>query len=191
MHINSLELTAGAFAVKSFTKGKFNIHVLLRMDNTTALTYIQKLGGTRSLILAKLTKDLWEYCLSKQITLATQHLPGRNNLIADWESRHVQDSSDWLLKRSLFQALQQKWGPWTVDLFASRWNRQLKSFYSWKPDPLEIDAFQVTWTGISGYAFPPIFLVTQQNSERECIPHINNPGMARTTVVPPAPQYEH
>ena len=47
-HINLLELAGGALAMKTFTKGRRNIHVLLKMDNTTAISYINRMGGTRS-----------------------------------------------------------------------------------------------------------------------------------------------
>ena len=46
-HINLLELTAGVFAVKAFTKDRRNVHVHLRMDNTSALTYVSKTRFTR------------------------------------------------------------------------------------------------------------------------------------------------
>ena len=45
LHIKCLELLAGAFAVKSFTKNRLCVHVRLRMDNTSAVTYINRLGG--------------------------------------------------------------------------------------------------------------------------------------------------
>ena len=47
-HINCLELMAGALAVRTFAKHKRNIHVRLRMDNKTAIFYINRMGGTRS-----------------------------------------------------------------------------------------------------------------------------------------------
>ena len=45
LHINCLELLAGSFAVKSFTKNRLCVHVRLRMDNTSAVTYVNRLGG--------------------------------------------------------------------------------------------------------------------------------------------------
>ena len=52
LHINSLELLAGSFAIKAYTKHRNNIHVLLQMDNSTAVPYMNKMGGTRSLSLS-------------------------------------------------------------------------------------------------------------------------------------------
>ena len=44
-HINVLELMAGMFAVQAFAKGKQKVHVHLRMDNTSALSYVTRMGG--------------------------------------------------------------------------------------------------------------------------------------------------
>ena len=45
LHINCLELLVGSFAVKSFTKNRLCVHVRLRMDNTSAVAYVNRLGG--------------------------------------------------------------------------------------------------------------------------------------------------
>ena len=44
MHINCLELLAATLAVQTFAKRKTNISILLRIDNTTAVAYINHLG---------------------------------------------------------------------------------------------------------------------------------------------------
>ena len=63
LHINCLELLAGSFTVKSFTKGRLCVHVRLRMDNTSAVAYVNRLGGTHSLVLSNLALALWEWAL--------------------------------------------------------------------------------------------------------------------------------
>ena len=45
-HINYLELLAAFLALQCFTKQKHNITIWLRMDNLTAVTYINRVGGT-------------------------------------------------------------------------------------------------------------------------------------------------
>ena len=49
----------------------------------------------------------------------------------------------------------------SVDLFASRINTQLKSFFSYRPDPKSeaVDAFTTDWAGIQFYAFPPFSII--------------------------------
>lgn len=161
LHINCLELLAGSFAIKCFAKDKTNIHIQLLMDNVTALTFINKMGGTKSRALASLSRDLWQWCLQRQITVSATHIPGILNVNADRESRHHLDSSDWKLCPVVFQTLQNLWGPLELDLFASRLTNQLPRFVSWKPDPQAeaVDAFSLQWNIVKGYAFPPFCLL--------------------------------
>ena len=48
LHINVLELTAAWFALKSFESLVSGKHVLIQMDNRTAVTYLNKMGGTHA-----------------------------------------------------------------------------------------------------------------------------------------------
>ena len=107
LHINCLELLAGGFALKSFLKNKCNIHVKLVMDNTAAVSYINKMGGATSLVLSSLAFDLWQWCRERSITVEAHHFPGRLNIVADFESRAYPDSSDWQLEKSIFQGINQ------------------------------------------------------------------------------------
>ena len=84
LHINCLELLAGSFAVKSFTKDRLCVHVRLRMDNVSAVAYINRLGGTHSLIPSNLALALWEWALKRNIFLSAEHLSGALNVSADW-----------------------------------------------------------------------------------------------------------
>ena len=108
--------------------------------------YINKLEGTASQELNHLTKDLWTWCLSRNISLQATHLAGIRNITADEESRVMKDRSDWML---------------CPDLFASRLIHQLRDFVSWRPDPeaMATDAFTLDWKQFRGYANPPWSLV--------------------------------
>jgi len=44
-HINYLELLAAWFGVRAFAKDRKNIHIHLRMDNRTAVFYVNQMGG--------------------------------------------------------------------------------------------------------------------------------------------------
>ena len=80
LHINCLELLAGAFAVQTFVRGKVCMKVCLLMDNMTAAHYINKMGGTKSPILARLAVDLWNWCLDHQIHIEAHYIPGVLNV---------------------------------------------------------------------------------------------------------------
>ena len=161
LYINALELKAALFAVRAFTAKERQLHVHLRMDNRTEVAYVLKMGGTRSLVLVGIAQELWGYALTKQITLTAEYLPGKYNHEADWESRHFRDSSNWKLNPSLFQALDQLWGPLEIDLFADRLNAQLMNYVIWFPDPFAqaTDAFQIPWSKLKGYSFPPFSMI--------------------------------
>ena len=133
LHINCLELLAGSFAIKRFTKNWLCVHVRPRMDNTFAVVYLNRLGGTRSLVLSNLALALWEWALTRNIFLSAEHIAGNLNVSADWQSRNFLDSSNWKLCLEIFRSLMQIRGPCTIDLFADRLNCQLPRFCSWKP----------------------------------------------------------
>ena len=57
-HINCLELLAATLALKTFVKNTKGLSVLLKIDNTTAVAYINNQGGTISKDLIVLTRDL-------------------------------------------------------------------------------------------------------------------------------------
>ena len=44
LHINCKELLSASFVVKAFTKELQNVHVLIQIDNTTTIAYINKMG---------------------------------------------------------------------------------------------------------------------------------------------------
>ena len=163
MHINCLELLAATLAIQTFAKKQGNLLIHLKMDNTSALTYINKMGGTVSSDLNRLTKELWSWCLTKNITLRASHLPGILNEKADEESRIMRDRSDWMLCPDVFRRIQTQFGPLEIDLFASRLTKQLPTYVSWRPDPeaLETDAFSLNWNGWKAYANPPWNLISQ------------------------------
>ena len=160
-HINCLDLLAGAFALKSFTKEQILLHVRLRMDNTTAIAYTNKLGGTHSLVLSNLVARLWSWAFNKGMLLSAEHLPGIWNTQADQESRFYHDSSDWKIDQTIFQALMKIQRPCQIDLFANRLNTQLPTFFSWKPDlqSLASDAFHQNWGQARNYVFSPFCLI--------------------------------
>ena len=114
-------------------------------------------GGTVSKELVNLTKELWMWCLEKNIHITAQHLPGAQNFIADAESRSQTDRTDWKLNPCIFHKIQGIFGPLEVDLFATRLSAQCQCYFSWRPDPSAeaADAFPQVWTHIKGIPTHP------------------------------------
>ena len=162
-HINVLELRAVLFAVQALCSTKSNMHLHIKADNITAVAHINKMGGTRSEGCVRVTTELWEFCLQRQLLLSAEYLPGVENVRADALSRTRPDSSDWMLDKELFSHLNKVWGPFTVDLFASRTNAQLLKYVSWRLDPQAwaVDALLCNWSQERGYAFPPFCMISR------------------------------
>ena len=63
-HINTLELEAAFFALKSFGDNITGAHIPLLLDNTTAVAYINNMGGSKSLELNCLATEMLDWSLS-------------------------------------------------------------------------------------------------------------------------------
>ena len=66
------------------------------------------------------------------------------------------------------------------DLFASRLNRQLATYISWRRDPEAsyIDAFSIPWTNKGYYAFPPFSIIDR------CLQKISQDNAEGVILVP-------
>ena len=100
LHINAKELLAAFLSLQTFAKDKTGIHVRLRLDNLTAVYYINKMGGTHSRELMEITAQVWEWSIPRNIMISAEHLPGKLNTTVDRESRLKRDSSEWMLDPS-------------------------------------------------------------------------------------------
>ena len=67
-----------------------------------------------------------------------------------------------------------------MDLFASYWNTQLERFMSWRPQPEAwgINAFNINWNDLRGYAFPPFTLIPR------CLAKIKREGAEVIFIAP-------
>ena len=162
MHINCLELLAVKFALKSFVPLHPEIrHIKIMSDNTTAISYINKQGGSHNMSLNDIAVQIWSLCVEYNTYLSAAHIPGKHNVRADVASREFHDSAEWMLSPEVFGNIIMKWGKPDIDLFASRLNHQIPIYASWKPDPNStyIDAMQMSWTGMFVYIFPPFSML--------------------------------
>ena len=57
LHINCLELLGATYAIQAFAKDKRDLVVHVIMDNSTAVAYINHMGGTKSSRLCSMTKN--------------------------------------------------------------------------------------------------------------------------------------
>lgn len=159
--INWLELKAAFFTLTVFAKELHDCDVLINIDNTCAIAYIQNQGGV-VYSLNLLANKLWLWCKNRNIWITARHIPGLKNTIADFKSRKFNDSLEWSLCQSIFKNIVKQWSNPDVDLFASRLNCKVKQFVSLEPDPdaTATDAFSVDWGAFKlCYAFPPFNMI--------------------------------
>ena len=76
LHINCLELLVATYAIKAFTRSLNNAHVLIQMNNTSAIAYLNKMGEAKQDVLDKHARTLWVWCLSTKITLRAEKNSG-------------------------------------------------------------------------------------------------------------------
>ena len=161
LHINILELKAVSLAliIRSFKDQCQNQTVLVAMDNSTVVAYINKQGGTHSAEMCALLWKIMTWCHHYHITLKARHIPGCLNVMANLLSRSNQvQSTEWLLHLQVFKQICQKWFTPHVDLFATHLNHKLSLYVSPAPDPKawDIDLLNINWMGLTVYAYPPM-----------------------------------
>ena len=92
-HINVLELKAVSLALRSFKDQCQNQMVLVAMDNSTVVAYINKQGGAHSAEMCALLWKIMTWCIHYHITLKARHISGCLNVMADLLSRSNQVQS--------------------------------------------------------------------------------------------------
>ena len=135
-HINYLEMLAVWFGLQTFAKDINNTHIRVLCDNTSTVNILNHMGTSHSEICDRLAKKIWQWCVDKSIWLSVAHIPGKQNLVADYESRHHQRASEWMLNKILLSdALDKLQFSPEIDLFASRVNKQFSKYAAYRPDP--------------------------------------------------------
>ena len=161
LSINARELLAVHLGLHQFQSSLRGMTVAVFCDNTTAVAYLRKEGGTRSPLLNSLAQEILRWTESLSIRLAPQFLPGSQNVLADALSRpHQLPHSEWSLNMDVFLSLRRLW-PVQIDLFATSDNHRCSIYFSPLHDPMSAgtDAFLQSWDGLQAYAFPPVSLI--------------------------------
>ena len=105
LHINEQELLAVFLVLKSFLKETVIKAVLIKSDSMAVVAHINKFGGTKSHRLVTLSKQIFGWCMQREIRVIAQHLPGKVNTTADYLSRYLRDRKYWILNPEIFQGI--------------------------------------------------------------------------------------
>ena len=107
-------------------------------------------------------KQIWNFAAQRKLETYASYIESKEkNKIAAFEFRNVKDNLGWAVKDHIFAKVKIKLTQPTIDLFASRGNNKVKTFYSFYPDSLAsgVDAFSFDWSHDIIYAFPPFNLI--------------------------------
>lgn len=99
-HINVLELLAIFMGLKTLCGEIQDKHIRVMCDNSTAVSYINEMGGTHSVECNKVAKTIWLWCIKKKIWLSSCFVPGKRNIKADTLSRKFNRNTEWMLEAS-------------------------------------------------------------------------------------------
>lgn len=160
LSINYRELLAVKHALCKLAKVS-NKQILLRVDNTTAIAYDNKMGGTRYTKYHTLAKEIWQWAEAKHNFLFASYINTHDNVEADELSRIKSADTEWELNNDVFNTIVNVYGYPDIDLFASYHNAKCDSYCSWFPDKYanRVNAFTFSWSNVYFYAFPPFNLI--------------------------------
>ncbi len=129
-HINCLELWAVHLALRQFRPLLLGKHVLVRTDNTAAVSYINRLGGIRSHRMSQLARHLLLWSHTQFKSLHAVHIPGQLNRAADALSRQLTFPGEWRLHPETIWLIWSRFGEAQVDLFASPESSHCQLYFS-------------------------------------------------------------
>ena len=160
LYINRLEMLAVFFALRHFLVDLRGHHVLVRTDNMSVVSYINRQGGLRSRPLCRLAHQILLWSQDKFLSVRSIYIPGVENMGADILSRQGPRPGEWWLHPEVVELIWREFGRAEVDLFASHENSHCPLWYSLShPAPLGLDATVQMWLRSHLYAFPPIALL--------------------------------
>jgi hypothetical protein len=124
LHINVLETTAlWNFFFFILPKSSKPCNLLWKIDNTTALTYVKKEGGTCCLLVLAEAEKVLVLAHQMSVRILTVYIPTEENILADAASR-FQEIPGRRLHPFVFQAIAARWGLPVINLFASNASKQ-------------------------------------------------------------------
>lgn len=118
-HINVKETLAVWLGISTFARDLRDCSIWCRIDNTTAVAYVNHQSGMRSSECDIIGRDIWGFCQERNLWIIVVHIPGVDNVEADHESR-IKPNVQWEIPEGVFDSIEKLLGPFDIDLFASR-----------------------------------------------------------------------
>lgn len=155
-HITHLELVAVRHAIETFLPELRGRRVKLFEDNQAVMHILNNLSS-RSPALMDEMRRLYFLMDTNEISLRAEYIRSAKNVVADALSRVAPSRDDRSLLPEVFEDLEQRWGPHTVDRFAAAINTHCRRYNSrWRdPGSEAVDAMAQDWTGEHNFVHPP------------------------------------
>ena len=180
--INSKELLAVYYSVKTFQTDLTRKHFLLKSDSTTALADLRKMGSMCNEFQDNLVHKIFALLDTIQAKISVSFIHGCLNTAADEKSRvFTSETSEWALADETLQIVKSLAPHMDYDLFASHFNNKFPDFCSWFPTPgcHHTDAHTFDWNSRICYCFPPSSLYLK------CFDHIRTSRVERVYFIIP------
>ena len=138
-HINCKELLAVYFSLRSFETYFQNKYVKIFSDSQVGVQITNYMGTTKSSICNHIVKNICFFFVKINIWITTAHIPGAENVIADYKSSKSYRDAEWMLNAEIFQkAIKHlNFNP-DLDCFASGLHTQLPKYISTNHIPMHI-----------------------------------------------------
>ena len=154
-----------------------NKKIKVYSDNKNVVSVLQT--GSRKTDLQDIACKINDVCEDYGMVVCPEWIPRNDNQMADHLSR-CGDSDDWSINNQVFTELNTKWGPHTIDRFASQFNAKCRRFNSrfWVPGTEGINGLDQKWSGEVNWLVPPPRLVTA------CIKKLEAEKANGTLIIP-------
>lgn len=131
LHINHLKLKAALLALKCFAAESREAEILLKVDNTTTMAYINRMDSVQFAGLHDLACEFLSWCEERRLWADATYIPSKDNCEADYSSRIDNADTGWELADVAFDEIMRRFGAMEIDLFASRINSKCQRCCSW------------------------------------------------------------
>ena len=76
LHINVRELYVVFICLTIFCAAMSEVHICFHLDNSTAVSYVNQMGGMKSLACDTVARKIWQWCIVRNIWVSAVHIAG-------------------------------------------------------------------------------------------------------------------
>ena len=151
------ELLTVSLSMKAFTESLQAQSVTWFTDNQNVVRIVN--CGSRVPALQDLAMDIFQTCLLNSVSIDMQWIPRDLNSAAD-DIRKFLDHDDYNINDTVFNALDDWWGPHTCDRFACPYNAKVQCFSTrfYQPGSSGVNAVSQDWSHHYNWLYPPVYL---------------------------------